>query len=341
MLSRRARVCFNETMNRPLLSLLLALLPLSLPIRATAQNATVAPGREGWLFLAAEQRHLQAGPFWGEHAAKTAQATAPGTQDPEAAIVDLASSLKAQGVELVFVPVPPKAVVMADKLATPGKPGDGGQHQQAFYARLREQGVTVVDLTASFIAARTNDSVKVYCRQDAHWSPAGIQIAAVEIAAAAKKSLAAAASPAPDAYTVESADITITGDLWTLAGSSGEKESIRIETVKKAGVVPTSDETSPVLLLGDSHTLFLSAGGDMQAVGAGLPEHLARTLGMQVEVMGVKGSGAGPSRLAFARKAMSKPGWLAGKKVVVYCLASRELTEATGVAWKKIPVKPK
>ena len=328
-------------MKRLLPPTLLALLSLVSPLTAPAQNAAVVPGKDGWLFLGAELRHLEAGPFWGEHAAKAAQATAPGTQDPEAAIVDLAASLKAQGIELIFAPVPPKAVVMADKLATPGKPGDGGQHQQAFYARLREQGVTVVDLTAPFIAARTNDSVKVYCQQDAHWSPAGIQIAATEIAAAAKKSLAAAASPAPDAFTVESADITITGDLWTLAGASGDKETIRIETVKKAGVVPTSDETSPVVLLGDSHTLFLSAGGDMQAAGAGLPEHLARALGMPVEVIGVKGSGAGPSRLAFARKAVTKPGWLAGKKVVVYCLASRELTEATGVAWKKIPVKPK
>lgn len=328
-------------MKFPLPSTLLALLSLISPLTAAAQNAAVVPGGDGWLFLGAELRHLEAGPFWGEHAAKAAQATAPGTQDPEAAIVDLAASLKAQGIQLIFAPVPPKAVVMADKLSKPGKPGDGGQHQQAFYARLREQGVTVVDLTTPFIAARTNDSVKVYCQQDAHWSPAGIQIAAVEIAAAAQKSLAAAASPAPEAYTVESADITITGDLWTLAGSGGAKETIRIETVKKAGAVPASDETSPVVLLGDSHTLFLSAGGDMQAAGAGLPEHLARALGMPVEVIGVKGSGAGPSRLAFARKAMSKPGWLAGKKVVVYCLASRELTEATGVAWKKIPVKPK
>lgn len=328
-------------MNRILLSFLPALLSLAIPRPAAAQNPAVVPGRDGWLFLAAELRHLQAGPFWGEHAAKAAQATTPGTQDPEAAITDLAASLKALGIDLIFVPVPPKAVVMADKLAEPGKPGDGGQHQQAFYARLREQGVTVVDLTAPFIAARTNDSVKVYCQQDAHWSPAGIDIAAAEIAAAAGKSLAAAASPAAEAYAVEPAEITITGDLWTLAGSGGDKETIRIETVKKAGVVPASDETSPVLLLGDSHTLFLSAGGDMQAAGAGLPEHLARRLGMPVEVIGVKGSGAGPSRLALARKAMTKSGWLAGKKAVVYCLASRELTEATGVAWKKIPVKQK
>lgn len=320
---------------------LLLLLTLA-SARTIARTPAVVPGRDGWLFLGAELRHLQAGPFWAEHAETAAQAAAPDAKDPEAAIVDLAGALKAHGVELIFVPVPPKAVVMADKLAEPGKPGDGGQHQQAFYARLREKGVNVVDLTAALIAARSNDTVGVYCRQDAHWSPAGIDVAAREIAAAIQKSGAAAASAAPGGYTAEPAEITLTGDLWTMAGDAKvEKEKIRIETVKKAGAAPVSDESSPVLLLGDSHTLFLSAGGDMQAAGAGLPEHLAKALGMAVEVIGVKGSGAGPSRVTFARKAFTKPGWLAGKKVVVYCLASRELTEATGVAWKKIPLKTK
>ena len=37
----------------------------------------------------------------------------------------------------------------------------------------------------------------------------------------------------------------------------------------------TIDENSPVLLIGDSHTLVFSTGGDMLAAAGGLAEHLA------------------------------------------------------------------
>ena len=89
---------------------------------------------------------------------------------------------------------------------------------------------------------------------------------------------------------------------------------------------------SPVILLGDSHNLIFHAGGDMQAVGAGLPDQLALELGFPVDVVAVRGSGATPARRNLARRKDN----LAGCRIVVWCFSAREFTE--GQAWAKVPV---
>jgi hypothetical protein len=58
---------------------------VSAPTRALAQLASEAEaaghlalaGRDGWLFLVAELRHLGAGPFWGADAARASRAPKP------------------------------------------------------------------------------------------------------------------------------------------------------------------------------------------------------------------------------------------------------------------------
>ena len=74
------------------------------------------PGKDGWLFLRCELRHIGAGPFWGEAAVKVSQATSPGKADPLPAILDFNEQLKARGIELILAPVPCKALVYAEKL---------------------------------------------------------------------------------------------------------------------------------------------------------------------------------------------------------------------------------
>jgi len=55
-------------------------------------------------------------------------------------------------------------------------------------------------------------------------------------------------------------------------------------------------------------------------------------LGFPTDVVGVRGSGATPSRLALFRRRDS----LKGKRVVVWCLSVREFTEGQG--WREVPV---
>jgi alginate O-acetyltransferase complex protein AlgJ len=88
--------------------------------------------------------------------------------------------------------------------------------------------------------------------------------------------------------------------------------------------------------MGDSYNLIFHAGGDMQAAGAGLADQLAYEWGFPVDLIGVRGSGATPARISLLRQERSHPGYLKGKKLVIWCLGAREFTESTG--WQKVPI---
>ncbi len=94
------------------------------------------------------------------------------------------------------------------------------------------------------------------------------------------------------------------------------------------------DPNSPVLLLGDSHTLVFH---DFLAERAGLVDQLAHELGFAPDLIGTRGSGATPVRISLYRRSLKDPGYLAKKKIVVWCFAAREFTEASE-GWAKVPV---
>ena len=83
----------------------------------TAGNSMTIAGTDGWLFLANELRHVGVGQLWGEGAAKVSKATRPQDADPLPAILDFKRQLDTLGIELILVPVPPKAIIYPDKVA--------------------------------------------------------------------------------------------------------------------------------------------------------------------------------------------------------------------------------
>jgi len=192
-----------------------------------------------------------------------------------------------------------------------------------FYAELRAQGIDVLDLSDAFMKA----GEKTYCRTDAHWSPLGIQIAAAELA----KLIPLRGNTE---FALATPVLTVSGDLAkSLDPNKPERETIPFTAVSGK----TIDESSPVLLIGDSHTLVFSTGGDMLAEAGGLAEHLALNLKMPVDRIGVKGSAATAVRINLFRKGRKNPAWLKSKKVVVYCFSCREFTESTS-GWVIVPV---
>ena len=113
-------------------------------------------------------------------------------------------------------------------------------------------------------------------------------------------------------------------------------EKITVQTVseKSTGAAIEPDANSPLLLLGDSHTLIYH---DFLAERAGLLDQLALELGFAPDLIGTRGSGATPVRLNLYRRSLKDAGYLAKKKVVVWCFAAREFTEATE-GWAKAPI---
>ena len=278
-------------------------------------------GADGWMFLDKELRHLGSPKFWADPGGPDL----PG--DPIPAILDFKQQLDKAGVDLLVVPVPAKASIYPEKRSPPAPP-EAGAMDREFYKALESRGIKVLDLTDTFLAAR--DTVPLYCRQDSHWSPEGIRIAAMEIASRLRDLPWVKGHPKIP-MTSQVLPLAITGNL-ALPGDAPETLNIRRVSEAGSGQPVLPSKTSPIILLGDSHNLIFHAGGDMLATGAGLPDQLALELGFPVDVVAVRGSGATPARRNLARRKDN----LAGRQIVLWCFATSEFTEGQG--WAKVQV---
>ncbi|VGO21652.1 alginate O-acetyltransferase AlgX-related protein [Pontiella sulfatireligans] len=311
--------------------------------QAELDGNMVVRGIEDWLFLRSEIDHIGKGEFWGERASTVSKASNPEHADPLPAILDFHAQLKQAGVELWIVPVPPKAAIYPDKLEGAGYSAGVNLNlvHQEFYDLLKKEGVEVIDMTPQFLAARTSSDDGLFCRQDSHWAAPAMELLADELS----RRIEAKPWYGPiekKSFNAKVFDQEVAGDLWQmLDGNKPAKEKLQLSLVQSGttGQTIPADPASPILVLGDSHTLVFHGGGDMHAVGAGLVDQIALKTGMACDLIGVKGSGAGPSRRTLYGRSRKDPEYLAGKKLVIWCFSAREFSEATGIAWRKIPVK--
>lgn len=282
---------------------------------AVARQEMFVAGDDGWRFLPAELR------FASKLASPDLAAlTAPAID----VVADFANQMKAAGVTLVVMPVPPKALLAGQALGiSPSEQEKMRAGWESIMAELAARDVTVVDLAPDFAAAKPAP----FCRRDTHWSGHGIAAALDRLTPLLKAAGLAddEARGAGEDWTKQ----TINGDL------GGDPEDIELR-VQRLPADPAMMRENPVLLLGDSHVLVFHQGGDLHTTGAGLPDQIAAAFGAMPDVLGVRGSGATSSRLQLARRARSNPDYLPKKKVIVWCFAGREFTEAD--SWKKVPI---
>lgn len=303
------------------------------------KNAAACAAAEGWLFFKAEFDLLSLGPFWGDAAAKVSRSHKAELADPIPAMIDFQKQLKTRGIDLLVVPVPPKAAIYPEKILEGFNVGadDAAPFLRRFYEELRTAGLDVLDLTPLFIQNRDDKRGGVFCKTDSHWSGLGCTLAAQAIADKIRDRFATARSAKE--YVSEWQEAQISGDLVSLlppgAPKTGpERIAVRIVSEKGTGAAVEPDANSPVLLLGDSHTLVFH---DFLAERAGLVDQLAQELGFAPDLIGTRGSGATPVRISLYRHSLKNPDYLAKKKVVVWCFAAREFTEAAE-GWGKIPI---
>ena len=283
-------------------------------------------GKDGWYFLAKELRFYSVGPFWGEFAERTAIASKD--KDPLAAILHFNELLKKQDIHLILVPVPGKVRVYPDKIVEeePRAVWD----IREFYDLLRNDGIDVIDLRSNFFEMR-KAGTDTHCQQDSHWSPQAVKLAAGKIANAVRRQAWYKDAPKLDSE-IRLKEVQVRGDLADmLKDATAPLETLTVEEVLLDGQYVESDRDSPVVLMGDSHTLVYHSR--LLADHAGLPDHLAAELGMRPDILGMRGGGANASRIALARRGDN----MAGKRCVIWCFAIREFTEAEQ-GWKIIPV---
>ncbi len=307
--------------------------------RGGAGSEEAYVGRDAWLYYRPDVDALVMRP------------TGQGGAAP--AIARLAADLAERGIRLVVMPVPSKAAIHPEHLSA-SRTSFSRPIEPAVAARLAEDVKALWDATGKPDASlapmvfdpsgllwesKQSTGRTQFLRTDSHWTPQAMEAVASALARIVGQPSAAdhAALAANEPVEIEAAGDTalmldLPGDSTFLA-----KEKVAISRVlSREGEPWQPDRSSPVLLLGDSYTNIFSKADLGWGDSAGLAEHSSRYLGFSVDRLSRNDAGARSAREMLAAEARKNPGWLEGKKVVVWELAMREVVNGD---WTDVPLE--
>lgn len=297
-----------------------------------AEKPNVQGDDPAWFFLVRELKQMALGQFWKKPWAQVAENKA----DPVPSMVEFRDLLKAKGVELIIVPVPAKASIYPDKLDATFAPVDPWP-LTPFMEQMKAKGLNVIDLEPVLRRHRETDpGEKLYCEQDAHFTPLTCQIIAGLVKEELAKGAWFASHPEQELKRAEPGELEIVGDQVKGSEWDGKVAPEKL-TVQYAGrdqgnrIDPVEqDQASPVLLLGDSHTLVFQDGanGGMHCKGAGLFDQLSYECGFPLDLVGVRGSGLVQARKQLFFSSAPNPDYWTSKKAVVWVFSVREFTQS-------------
>ncbi len=300
----------------------------------------VVLGSNGWLFLGAELRFLQQPAFWGNNAKKASRSPKPEFADPLPAISQFQAQLQKAGIELLLVPVPPKATIYTAELGPENQGPFYFDALDSFYKELKGLKISFLDLRPVFKDQMATAQEPLFCKTDSHWSGTGCVTAAKAISEALRPILGEGSGKQPKLTFQEKwVSKPIRGDLAELlhAGAqTSDSELISMRQISSpSGEALQSDPSSPILLMGDSHTLVFH---EFLGERSGLLEQIAHETGFIPDLIGTRGSGATAVRVSLLRRSIKDPNYLTSKKVIVWCFAAREFTEADQ-GWQPLPIR--
>jgi hypothetical protein len=312
-------------------------------------NTTVVVGRGGWLFYrpgvdaVTGPGFLEPEQLRRRHAILREEAPREGASpDPRQAILEFKKQCEAAHAHLVLVPVPDKATVQPGQLSRrspslrgPSPPPQNPSYAQ-FIAEMRQAGVDVFDPTPPVVGP---GEVR-FLIQDTHWTPQWMMEVAAGVAGHLRPKLPAAPG---FAMRVTPQEVRRLGDvpdvlLSLLPGKSAfPPQTVTIQRVLDASGSPLhTREDADVLVLGDSLCNIYSAEPMGWGESAGFVEHLALHLGRPVDAILRNGASAWATRRMLADELARGRDRLAGKKVVVWQFAARELAVGN---WKLIEMR--
>jgi hypothetical protein len=315
---------------------------------AGAGNERVYIGRDGWLFYRADVEHLTRRGFLNADEARRRVASASEYErqphpDPRPAIVQFHRDLATRGITLVVMPTPVKPTLHPERLtgqdAAAGAPVQNASYE-AFVQELSAQGVLVFD-AARAIASRPAADAAHYLATDTHWRPETMQHVVGELAEYLRGRVSLPPRGAP-MYTAQPREARSVGDTAAMLNLPDtqmlyppERVTLRF-IVDAAGDPWQPDPSADVLVLGDSFTNIYSLGTMGWGESAGFAEQLSFALQRPVDRIVQNDQGAVATRALLARDLESGRDRLAGKRVVVWQFAARELTFGD---WRPIPLR--
>jgi len=300
-------------------------------------NKLAVVGHDGWLYFTPGVLHV-GGPGFLDRASQQSRekdaldaGQAALHADPLPAIVAFQRALAQRGARLVLLPMPDKAALEPGPLH--GRPGTAAPAQNVDYQRfldeLRGAGVLVLDARRSAPAQREKP---LYLVQDTHYAPAFMELIARDLAKmVGDLGVLPGLAEAPVLHAVEQPASRV-GDLVDMLKLPDEQRLFQPETVlvhqvqNESGDAWEPEPAADVLLLGDSFTNIFSLEGMGWGSASGLAPHLALALHRPVDVIAQNDSGAFATRQALSRELQAGQDRLAGKRVVIWEFASRELS---------------
>jgi alginate O-acetyltransferase complex protein AlgJ len=248
-------------------------------------------------------------------------------------VLELQRALGARGIKLILFPVPDKATMQPLELharagAAPLRAEANRDQYRFSMDMLEDHGVLTFDPRP---AALTPGEPARYLTQDTHWTPRWMEEVAGSLAAYIRQHVSLTARDAPP-LTVAELPIARVGDIVDMlklpeGQSYFRPQAVTIHQVRDAAGAPWQpDEKADVLLLGDSFTNVFSLGPMGWGESAGLAPHLARALGRPVDVIAQNDSGAFATRKLLSEALGAGEDRLAGKRVVIWEFAARELS---------------
>jgi hypothetical protein len=300
-------------------------------------NKLAVVGHDGWLYYTPGVLHVGGPGFLNPAIVRGREKEAvdagqePLHADPRPAILAFQRALAQRGIRLVLLPMPDKAALEPGALhgrAGAAEPAQNVDYER-FLSELRAAGLAVLDARRSASELRKEP---LFLAQDTHFTPSYMERIARDLATlVAGLGVLPALSEKP-ALKVAAQPATRVGDLVDMLKLPEEQQlfpaqSVLVHQVQDAAGTPWEpDASADVLLLGDSFTNIFTLEGMGWGSAAGLAPHLALALGRPLDVIAQNDSGAFATRQALSRELHAGQDRLAGKRVVVWEFASRELS---------------
>lgn len=301
-------------------------------LRDAGDQAFVGP--DGWWFYRPGLQYLTRRPPGGSIDREIA--------GPLRAILDFRDQLAARGIQLLAVPAPNKESIHPEHLARgidPPVVPPLAESTRALLAELRAHQVPVLDLFELFGTEKQENpaAAPTYLRQDSHWSPHGLQLAA----RAAADRLGALGVPRQtnSPYATRAVPLPHLGDVVRMLRSPPVERSVTPEQLSATQVILAAtgtpfrdDPEARVLVMGDS---FLRIFERDEPGSAGFIAHLARELGQPVAAL----LGDGGASTLVRQELFRRPALLRNKRVVVWEFVERDIRFGTE-GWQIIPLPP-
>ena len=304
-----------------------------------AGNEQVYLGRDRWLFYRPDVDYITGPPFL-EPKILTHRAHAAAVQpDPVKAIVDFRDQLAARGIDLIVMPMPMKPGVEPDQLSLRAEQKSVLQNASfpEFKARLDRAGVRVFDPTPLLAAQKRAKEGPLYLETDTHWRPETMELVAHELA----NSLHFEGESQPLTMNI-GLEVEGTGDIarmlrLPLNEKPYRPQRVTIKQVTNRGTPWRPTKTADVLVLGDSFANVFSLSALGWGESAGLVEHLSFWSGPRpLDCILRNSDGAFATREILSRELARGRDRLAGKKLVIWEFAARELAFGD---WKMLEMK--